>query len=268
MSFAYQPFYTGDYYRDTRHLSMLQHGAYRQLLDHCWDQRGPLPLDVDKCYRICGAVSKEEQDAVRSIIFEFFVEMTDGHYNRRMQKEIERCHAISAVRSDIGRKGGLAKAKQLPSKRQAKAKQMPLSPSPSPSPTQDQTNEIPITPDVVVGTRGTRLPKDWAIPDDWAVWAKTERPDLDPAKTAEAFADYWHAKAGKDASKADWKATWRNWVRNQKKTPVERSRALGEPSWVEERDRRVAAFAGRYAESRKSTVNMGDVIDVTPNQLD
>ena len=73
MSFAFQPFFTGDYYRDTRHLSMLQHGAYRQLLDHCWDQKGPLPLDVDKCYRICGAVSKEEQDCVRGIVAEFFV---------------------------------------------------------------------------------------------------------------------------------------------------------------------------------------------------
>jgi uncharacterized protein YdaU (DUF1376 family) len=52
MSFAYMRFFTGDYYRDTRHLSMLQHGAYRQLIDHCWDQKGPLPLDPEKCYRI------------------------------------------------------------------------------------------------------------------------------------------------------------------------------------------------------------------------
>ena len=84
MSFAYMPFYTGDYYRDTRHLSMLQHGAYRQLLDHCWDQKGPLPLDMARCFRICGAVSKEEQDAVAGIIAEFFVCMDDGHYNRRI----------------------------------------------------------------------------------------------------------------------------------------------------------------------------------------
>jgi hypothetical protein len=30
---------------------------------------------------------------------------------------------------------------------------------------------------------------------------------------AERFADYWHAKAGKDAAKLDWPATWRNWCR-------------------------------------------------------
>jgi len=33
---------------------------------------------------------------------------------------------------------------------------------------------------------------------------------------AERFADYWHAKTGKDASKADWEATWRNWIRDTK----------------------------------------------------
>jgi uncharacterized protein YdaU (DUF1376 family) len=126
MSFAYQPFYTGDYYRDTRHLSMLQHGAYRQLLDHCWDQKGPLPLEVERCYRICGAVSKEEQECVRGIIAEYFVKMADGHYNRRMQMEIERCEAIAGARSAAGKKGAAAKAKQMPRKpRQAIAKQVP-----------------------------------------------------------------------------------------------------------------------------------------------
>ena len=116
MSFAYQPFYTGDYYRDTRHLSMLQHGAYRLLLDHCWDQKGPLPLVAEKCYRICGAVSKDEQECVRGIVDEFFTKMADGHYNRRMQMEIERSCAISGARSLAGKKSAAARAKQVPKK--------------------------------------------------------------------------------------------------------------------------------------------------------
>lgn len=150
MSFAYMPFYTGDYYRDTRHLSMLQHGAYRQLLDHCWDQKGPLPLDYERCYRICGAVSKEEQECVRGIVEEFFVRMDDGHYNRRMQREIERCDALSTVRADAGRRGAnermrrsRANAKHLPSKSQASAKQVTLSPSPSP---ENLASLVPNTP--------------------------------------------------------------------------------------------------------------------------
>ena len=34
----------------------------------------------------------------------------------------------------------------------------------------------------------------------------------------ETFRDYWVAQPGQKGRKADWEATWRNWVRNQKKT--------------------------------------------------
>lgn len=61
---------------------------------------------------------------------------------------------------------------------------------------------------------GSRLPADWSLPDDWRKWAAAERQDLDIGKEAEKFADYWHAKPGKDGRKADWRATWRNWIRN------------------------------------------------------
>ena len=32
-------------------------------------------------------------------------------------------------------------------------------------------------------------------------------------REAERFRDYWTGKAGKDGRKADWPATWRNWIR-------------------------------------------------------
>ncbi len=38
---------------------------------------------------------------------------------------------------------------------------------------------------------------------------------LDPQRTALDFADYWHAKAGHDARKVDWEATWRRWCRQE-----------------------------------------------------
>lgn len=62
----------------------------------------------------------------------------------------------------------------------------------------------------------TRLPDDWILPKAWGEWALQERPDMaanEVRKEAEVFADYWRAKAGADARKADWQATWRNWVR-------------------------------------------------------
>lgn len=62
--------------------------------------------------------------------------------------------------------------------------------------------------------RGTRLPDDWSLPDDWLAWAQEQRSGVDARTEGAKFADYWHAKAGKDATKLDWFATWRNWIRN------------------------------------------------------
>ena len=63
--------------------------------------------------------------------------------------------------------------------------------------------------------RGSRLPADWAPSDIELKFCKTERPDLDPAKTADRFRDYWKAQPGAKGVKLDWTATWRNWVRNE-----------------------------------------------------
>jgi hypothetical protein len=32
-------------------------------------------------------------------------------------------------------------------------------------------------------------------------------------RQADRFRDFWVAKAGKDAAKMNWEATWRNWIR-------------------------------------------------------
>jgi len=131
VSFAYLPLYTGDYLRDTQHLSCSEHGIYLKLLMHCWDQKGPAPLDERKLCGIVNARSSDEIEALRRVLGEFFVRMEDGHYNHRMQREVERCEVISGVRSEAGKKGYQAKAKQLPNKSRTLAKQVPLTPSPS-----------------------------------------------------------------------------------------------------------------------------------------
>lgn len=126
------PLYTGDYTRDTQHLSCSEHGIYVKLLMHCWDQKGPAPLDERKLCGIVNARSSDEIEALRRVLNEFFVAMVDGHYNHRIQREIERAGVISGARSAAGKRGYQARAKQLPSKSQAIAKQEHLSPSPSP----------------------------------------------------------------------------------------------------------------------------------------
>lgn len=150
MSFAYLPLYTGDYIRDTRHLSCCEHGVYILLLVHCWDQQGPLPLDEKKIAGICGARSGDEVEAMRRILQEFFVKMEDGFYNRRMQREVERANAISLKRKSAGSKGFQAKAKHLPSKSQASATTLTPTPILSLTPTSKESKTLSGKPDVAM----------------------------------------------------------------------------------------------------------------------
>jgi hypothetical protein len=65
---------------------------------------------------------------------------------------------------------------------------------------------------------GSRLPTDWKLPPEWKDWAVAACPNLDPQRIVRIsldFRDYWLGKAGKDARKADWLATWRKWVRKE-----------------------------------------------------
>jgi hypothetical protein len=42
---------------------------------------------------------------------------------------------------------------------------------------------------------------------------KRECPMVNLEAEHRKFSDYWRAKAGKDSTKLDWNATWRNWIR-------------------------------------------------------
>lgn len=60
--------------------------------------------------------------------------------------------------------------------------------------------------------RGTRLPDNFAISEAMADWAREHVPRVDIHRETEKFINYWRAKAGRDATKLDWRSTWRNWM--------------------------------------------------------
>lgn len=72
MTQSWYPFYVGDYARKTAHLSLLEHGAYRLLLDHYYSTGLPLPDDNTKLFRICRARTPSERQSVLSTVAEFF----------------------------------------------------------------------------------------------------------------------------------------------------------------------------------------------------
>ena len=112
--------------------------------------------------------------------------------------------------------------------------------------------------------RGSRLPADWTLPDDWALWAKQTRKDLEPYETARRFADYWHGIAGAKGRKADWLATWRNWVRNEKAQPARQAQAMS----FAERDEQARRKRWEEMTGRKWPTDGSDAIDVTPRTLE
>ncbi|HEU4853962.1 MAG TPA: YdaU family protein [Nitrosospira sp.] len=100
--------YCGDYQRDTAHLSLAQHGAYTMLLDTYFSVEKPLPEDLASLYRVCRAMTRLEQQAVKNVAEQFFpVSAIDGlRHNHRADREIAKARPkIEAARIN-GRKGG------------------------------------------------------------------------------------------------------------------------------------------------------------------
>lgn len=61
--------------------------------------------------------------------------------------------------------------------------------------------------------RGSRLPEDWKPSEELMAWAREKFPGVDAIAELGIFRDHWKAAAGRLGIKADWDATFRNWIR-------------------------------------------------------
>lgn len=117
----YYQFSIGDYAKDTRHLSWDEDMAYRRLLDAYYAKEEPLPLDLRSVYRLVGAQSDVQREAVAVVLTEFFVETADGWRNKRADAVIAAFHVKSQRASESAKARWEAKAKQPQSQRNANA---------------------------------------------------------------------------------------------------------------------------------------------------
>lgn len=62
--------------------------------------------------------------------------------------------------------------------------------------------------------RKRALPDDFAVTDEMRLWAAENAPGVDVDEQTAIFRDHWISKAER---RADWPATWRNWIRNAKR---------------------------------------------------
>ncbi|WP_054886670.1 DUF1376 domain-containing protein [Pseudomonas sp. NBRC 111130] len=221
----YYKFNIKDWTRDTAHLSVEEEGVYRRLLDHYYESEKPIPQETKPVIRRLRLAGHEE--AVVVILGEFFTLEDDGFHHRRCDEEIAKYHAKANACRQNGSRGGRPKK---PEENQNGSQdepnhnlnQEPLTINQEPE-DQEQcaANATPgqAEPKPDGRKRGTRLPDDWALSPELAAWAKAERPELDDRMVqamADSFRDFWISKTGKDATKLNWDATWRNWVRNQR----------------------------------------------------
>lgn len=86
----YYSHHLGDYLRDTSHLSILEDGAYRRLLDIYYIREQPLPADMKECCKLARASSKAEREAVSYVLRQFFECTADGYRQHRADDEIAR----------------------------------------------------------------------------------------------------------------------------------------------------------------------------------
>jgi uncharacterized protein YdaU (DUF1376 family) len=204
-------FNIGDYRRDTSHLTLLEHGIYRQLLDTYYLSENPIKLDLEEVMRTHSVRTADEERALKNVLKDFFDETSDGYFHKGCDRNIEAYRKKSKMASESAKaRWSQPHANALPTDSERNANGM-LTNNHKPL----TNNQEPIKKSM---QRGTRLPADFELPDDWVFFCKQERPELVPREVFAGFKDYWISQAGVKANKTDWFATWRNWVRNQKVT--------------------------------------------------
>ena len=88
----YYQHHIGDYRRDTSHLSLLEHGIYRQLLDLYYITEKPLDANA---LRLISVRTADEKQAAMQILSEFFIKEGDVWIHRRCEDEIVKFHSKS-----------------------------------------------------------------------------------------------------------------------------------------------------------------------------
>lgn len=78
----------GDYRRDTNHLSLLEHGIFRQMLDQYYLDEKPLNTDINKLMRSLNIRTPDERESFDLVLADFFVLTDDGYTHKRCERDL------------------------------------------------------------------------------------------------------------------------------------------------------------------------------------
>jgi len=85
-----------DYRKDTSHLTLLEHGIYRQLLDTYYLDELPLCADTAKLMRSHSVRTSDEQEAFKNVLMDFFELTENGYIHKRCDEVISQYHGKSS----------------------------------------------------------------------------------------------------------------------------------------------------------------------------
>lgn len=197
-------------------LTLEEEGAFHRLLRHAW-VNGSVPDDFASLAQICRC-PRETMTQMWPRLSEFW--RLDGRNRRRTNPKQESERKYLKSKADAGSKGGSnsqAKRKQTSSTDNESAAKQNASPLPSPSQPSPSSNlkddSLPV--DRIPRKRGQAktLPSYLTITDEMRQFCGGLGV-LDAEAETEAMLDHFKAKG---EARADWTATWRNWMRNSKR---------------------------------------------------
>lgn len=210
--------------------SLAERGAYSCLVDAYYENEGPLPADPAAIAATLRVDIETWQVISGKVLSKF--EVRDGLlFHEVCEKELATQKRLSERSRENGKKGGRPKSKEkqehkpnrfdlgILEKTQTKPQDITEQDKESPSLRSGDNAAEPLVLAVeepfkkkAKTPRGSRLEPKMALPEAWALWAKSEG-HPDPQAEWEQFRDYWISVAGKDGIKTNWEATWRNRVR-------------------------------------------------------
>lgn len=208
-----------DYRKDTTHLSLLEHGVYRQLLDWAYLEQAPIPKETKVVFRRLRAITDAEQQAVIDCLNEFFLLTDDGYVHGRVSREIVAYEAKAGRAKENGKLGG----------RPLKTKVVI---SGNPEETQSKANSLTHKPinllkqPSVVKRASKKCPADFEVTDDMRAWAVSDCPGVNVERATAKFRDHSF-----DKPKSDWLGTWKNWIRRDFDQVAAQSKL---PAWREQ----------------------------------
>ena len=103
--------YISDFNGHTAHLDWLEDCAYSRLLRIYYLRENPIPLELSEVYRLVRAVDKQQRDAVKRVLKEFFSKRMDGFHQKRCDAELKQYLA----RAETNRR--IAQLRAVPTKK-------------------------------------------------------------------------------------------------------------------------------------------------------